>query len=129
MRILGMVLAATLGVGAAAQSDGQPAVSPDALDMPSYQEPATAWKDLEDAEPDQQGQCRDRIRRAREEAGQPELDRQTASPDEPLLIWAVDHRRENCGVLVMMGDPDDMRPVPESDESGSMIPAQTTGEN
>lgn len=56
--------------------------------------------------------CRDRITQARAERGLPKLERETASPDKPLLITALDHRIDGCGVLVMRHDTSDIRPVP-----------------
>jgi len=56
--------------------------------------------------------CRDRIHQVRAERGLPQLQRETASPDEPLLIAAVDHRIGDCSVMVMYGNTSDVRPVP-----------------
>ena len=44
-------------------------------------------------------------------------------PDKPELIYAVDHRRDGCGVLVMHGNPADIRPVPEVSDEVGIIPA------
>lgn len=69
--------------------------------------------------------CRDTIAQVREESGQPALRRDTAEPDEPLLIAAVDHRIDGCGVLVMRQDTSDVRPVPEPSEGPvELIPAR-----
>ena len=70
--------------------------------------------------------CRDRIAKAREDYGQPPLlKREPASPERPLAIYAVDRREEGCGVIVMMGDTTDIRPVPEQPKgSRIMWPAQ-----
>lgn len=94
------------------------------LDIPSYQQPAPIWRDLEDAQPEGQAECRDRIRQAREELGKPELQRETADPDEPLMIWAVDRRIDGCGVMVMKGDAADIRPIPDPPETPMWMPAQ-----
>jgi len=57
--------------------------------------------------------CRDRISQARTALGKaPLLDRETASPDRPHLIYAVDRRQDGCSVMVMKGDPDDIRQLP-----------------
>jgi len=56
--------------------------------------------------------CRDTIRAVREERGLPQLERETASPGEPLLIAAVDHRINGCSVMVMYADTSDVRPLP-----------------
>lgn len=128
MRIPVLFLIAALSTAATEEEEGlqtpPPVASPLGLDMPSYQEPTVAWKSIEEAEAEQNAQCRDRIWQAREDLGQPELERQTASPDEPLLMWAVDHRRDGCGVIVMKDDPEDIRPIPERDDSTLLIPAQ-----
>ncbi len=58
--------------------------------------------------------CRDRINHARDATGQPKLfRREPASPERPLAIYAVDRKYDGCSVMVMMGDPDDVRPLPE----------------
>ncbi|MDT8279951.1 MAG: hypothetical protein RQ806_05315 [Erythrobacter sp.] len=57
--------------------------------------------------------CRDRISQARQDAGKPPLlDREPASPDKPYPIYAVDRRQDGCAVMVMKGDPADIRPLP-----------------
>lgn len=40
------------------------------------------------------------------------MQREAATPDEPLFFAAVDHRIDGCGVLVMRNDTNDIRPVP-----------------
>lgn len=57
--------------------------------------------------------CGDRIDRAREELGQPKLQRETASPDRALLIAAVDKRVDGCAVMQMHRDVNDLRPLPQ----------------
>lgn len=58
-------------------------------------------------------ECRDRITQARKEAGKPPLlDREPASPDQPYHIYAVDRRQDGCSVMVIAGDPADIRPLP-----------------
>lgn len=57
--------------------------------------------------------CRDVISQARQEAGKPPLlEREPASPDKPYHIYAVDRRQDGCAVMVMKGDPADIRPLP-----------------
>ncbi|MXP42813.1 hypothetical protein GRI75_14295 [Altererythrobacter soli] len=56
--------------------------------------------------------CRGRIERVRQERGLPQLRRDSASPEEPLLIAAVDKRIDGCAVLVMRHDAGDIRPLP-----------------
>ena len=97
---------------------------PAALDNPAYHPPAEHWTSVEDAVPSA-GECRDKIRRVREENGQPTLRRETADPEVPLLIAAVDHRIDGCSVMVMKQDTSDVRPVPEpSDGPVELIPAR-----
>lgn len=68
--------------------------------------------------------CRDRITLTRAERGLPMLQRDTASPDRPLLIAALDHRIDGCGVLVMRADTNDIRPVPAvPDDQPLLMPA------
>jgi len=94
------------------------------LDSPAYEEPAAAWTKMPDIETVELERCADRIREARATANLPELDRRPASADKPIMIWAVDHRRDGCGVLVAKGNPEDIRPVPESDGTYEMMPAK-----
>ncbi len=68
--------------------------------------------------------CRDRIHEARAANGQPELRRETAQPDAPLFIAAVDQRIDGCNVMVMRNDTSDIRPLPKPDGSGEWIPAR-----
>lgn len=56
--------------------------------------------------------CRDTIHQVREERGLPQLQRETAAPEEPLLIAAVDHRIDGCSVMVVYGNTSDVRPLP-----------------
>ena len=65
--------------------------------------------------------CRDRTHTVREERGLPALDRETADPDEPLLIAAVDHRIGECSVMVMKHDTRDVRPIPKPDERAPLL--------
>lgn len=100
-----------MGFGPATQV---PADTPQPLpfDMPSYSRPAPlATGDLGDFV--KRTACRDTIEHAREESGQPELDKEPADPAEPLLYKAVDHNVEGCDVLVMADGSADIRAVPE----------------
>lgn len=92
-----------------------------ALNNPNYNTPPQAWRTLEEAvasvelsgEQPAPAECNDRITQAREATGQtPLLQREPASPEKPLAIYAVDRRQDGCSVMVMMGDPDDIRPLP-----------------
>lgn len=67
--------------------------------------------------------CTDRIHTIREESGQPTLDRQPASTEDTLLIYAVDRREDGCPVLVMAHRPDDIRPVPAASDHPRLFPA------
>ena len=91
------------------------------LDQPAYEAPAQAWRSVEDAE--QARRCRDRIEQVRSEAGKPRLEREPARPDKPLLMYAVDHRVDGCGVLVPVGDRADIRQAPEPGRP-EVIPAR-----
>lgn len=92
------------------------------LDMPAYEMPAERWQTVDDANPSPE-QCRDRIHRAREASGQPQLDQNPATPDSPPIIWAVDRRVEGCSVMVVKGNPDDIRPLPAPPEDAAgLIP-------
>lgn len=69
--------------------------------------------------------CRDTIEQVREENGQPALRKETADPDAPLLIAAVDHRIDGCSVMVMRNDTSDVRPLPQPAEGPvELIPAR-----
>ena len=65
--------------------------------------------------------CRDRIELVREERGLPKLERDSASPDEALLIAAVDKRVDGCAVMVMRHDTSDIRPLPEFKEGPAQL--------
>jgi hypothetical protein len=66
--------------------------------------------------------CRDRIEMVREERGLPRLQRDAASPNEPVLIAAVDHRIDGCSVLVMHGNTADVRPIPAPEGPARLQP-------
>jgi hypothetical protein len=83
-----------------------------AADVPApsakdYAEPAV--RELQVHQP---ANCRDRVYEVREERGLPKLERDTASPDEPLFIAAVERQIDGCSVLVMRHDLSDVRPLP-----------------
>ncbi|MDG6079538.1 hypothetical protein E3U23_10060 [Erythrobacter litoralis] len=68
--------------------------------------------------------CQDRIHHVREERGLPELNDAPATPDNALLIAAVDHQVDGCDVLVMQEDTADVRPLPKFDDrTVELIPA------
>ena len=89
------------------------------LNMPSYQEPAKNWRDLD--EPIERERCNEMIRQVRSEAGKTDLElkRRTPPPEDALLIAAVDQNLDGCKVLVMKRDTSDIRPVPEP-QNGSL---------
>jgi hypothetical protein len=60
--------------------------------------------------------CRDRIEQVRDERGLPRLEREAATPDEELLIKAVDKRIDGCSVMVMHGNTADVRQLPAAPE-------------
>jgi len=68
--------------------------------------------------------CHDRIHQVRDNRGLPELQRKQASPEEPLLIAAVDHQINGCSVLVMRNDTSDIRPIPALPKDPQLIPAR-----
>ena len=108
--------------------------APPALDNPAYSTPPERWQSIDDAvatlpqptsAPDPE-QCSDRITHAREASGQPPLlNREAGSHDKPLAIYAVHREQDGCSVMVMMGDPDDIRPLPGPMEGPlQVIPAE-----
>ena len=76
------------------------------------------------APPEGRVPCRDTIHAVREERGLPQLRRESASPDEPLLIAAVDHRIGGCSVMLMHGNTSDVRPLPMPDGDARLLPAR-----
>ena len=97
-----------------------------APDVKSAPEPGTTAASDPILDPGSE-ECRDRIRRARQATGQlPLFQREPASPENPLAIYAVDRTQDGCSVVVMMGDPDDIRPMPEVEQQPVFrgVPAQ-----
>ena len=107
------LIALVLATGASGESIGAP--------QPVPPEPVPGAMT---AQADRQAVCRDRIHMVRQERGLPMLQRDTASPDEPLLIAAVDKRIDGCSVMVMRNDLSDVRPLPAIDGPGRMMPAR-----
>ena len=111
MRIALPVFMLTLATGAAAQQTSAPALDHALLiDDQGAQHGAQMLYHADGVQI-----CRDRIQQVRDERGLPALDRRTASPDEPLLIAAVDQRIGGCSVMVMRNDLSDVRPLPTQD--------------
>ncbi|WP_435417622.1 hypothetical protein WAB17_12230 [Parerythrobacter aurantius] len=115
-------ISAALALAGATDLENGTVVAP-SFDNPAYVTPNGPWKEVPATDFDEAKKCADTIREARDSAGLPALDRRTAAPDKPELIWAVDHRRDGCGVLVMRGDPQDIRPIPEPADDATIIPA------
>ncbi|MEE4539133.1 MAG: hypothetical protein V2J51_11675 [Erythrobacter sp.] len=112
MRHVLILLAGILCIGATdAPGDG---ASPETPDAPRAET---------DAAKNPTGrECRDRIERARAASGQPLLlNRGPATPDDPVLIYAVDRRQDGCSVMVVAGNPDDIRALPEKPENGKLL--------
>lgn len=128
-----IVILFALALPAAALAGDEPAEAPQAvqqaaapaqsLDMPGYGEPVRKWESIEDAKPTPE-ECHDRIYQVREATGQPKLDREPAGPNDAVLIWAVDRREASCSMMVVKGDPDDIRPIPEPDGGPLFRPIQ-----
>jgi hypothetical protein len=100
MQSLALPLAALALLGAADTLPAPPA------------EPQAALRVARPVTPSEK-ECRDRITHARAAAGKPPLlEREPASPAKPYHIYAVDRRQDGCAVMVMKGDPADIRPLP-----------------
>lgn len=128
MRLMLLVASAVTLVGATPGSIGQgetapAATSTKAFDNPTYQTAPKPWRKLPVISAPNTTDCADRVREARDLAGLPRLDRRTADPDKPELIWAVDYRLDGCGVLVVKDNPEDIRPVPKTSDKIELIPA------
>ena len=128
-----LIAAASAATDAEVPPVPEPQVS--SFDNPAYSAPATKWVSVDDAVaqfPEMAIEplfCRDTINKARAEAGKPPLlGREAASPDKPLAIYAVDRRENGCSVMVMKGDPSDIRPLPAPMEGPlRAIPAEADG--
>ncbi|MEE4206769.1 MAG: hypothetical protein V2I39_10780 [Erythrobacter sp.] len=97
-----------------------------ALALIGADEPPAGGTDAETSAPKAEAldrkTCRDRINHARAAAGQPRLlHRGPARPDDPVMIYAVDQRQDGCAVMVVKGDPADIRPLPERPEGGKLL--------
>ncbi|MXO73776.1 hypothetical protein GRI40_00875 [Altererythrobacter aerius] len=105
-------------VAAGAAAAALPAPSPARM-LPGYTEPPARWTSVDEVA--DQVRCADRIERVRDVAGQPRLDRTPASPERPLMIAAVDKRIDDCAVLQMHGDINDVRPIPPANPSAPLL--------
>lgn len=101
---------------------GAAALTPPQLDQPGYAVPVKPWSDIE--QPSRELECRERIRQARAAAGEPPIEPRTASPEKPILHYAVDRKVDGCGVLVAVGDPAGMIPPPKPGPPILYRPAQ-----
>jgi hypothetical protein len=99
MRVAFSLIAFTFATGAAAPQAVPPEPVPGAFA----------------AQADPRAVCRDRIHEVRQDRGLPMLQRDTAKPDEPLFIAAVDKRIDGCSVMVMRNNLADVRPLPAPD--------------
>ncbi|MBV7259971.1 hypothetical protein [Erythrobacter crassostreae] len=119
------VLGVAFLVAVPASADDGPQALP--LDNPAYSNPAKPWTNLKEVQATEATEigetlrqlresrraCRDRLTTAQDDAPRPVIEPDTASADKPLLIYAVDHRSEGCSLIVMKGNPDDVRQLPE----------------
>jgi len=111
MRILVVPIAAIALMGANEEPNPEivAPTSPEPIDLP---------QDIASADPNCSDQMHEIETQGTQEA-QVRIDppRRFVEPAEPrdneFLIWAVDRRENGCGVMVMMGDPDDVRQVPK----------------
>lgn len=113
-----VLLAATTLISTAAIASTQPMRA----DQPTFDAPARPWTSVDQAEKDLA--CRDRIQRARDTGGHPQVRSETANPDKPLFVAAVDRRIDGCSVMVMRHDTSDIRPLPKVENRPGMIPAR-----
>jgi len=108
MRLLVVPIAAFALMGASDEN------SPEIV-APSNPEQIDLLQDI--ANPN--AECIDQMHEIETQEAQVRIDprRRFLEPAEPrgneFLIWAVDRRENGCGVMVMMGDPDDVRQVPK----------------
>ena len=99
------------------------AVLADSRALPGSEKTRPTMRELQ--APPEPANCRDRIHAVREKRGLPRLERDTASPDEPLFIAAVDKRVGGCSVLVMRENLSDIRPLPALPEAPArLMPAR-----
>ena len=73
-----------------------------------------------------QAQCDQARMSAKNDGVESGFRREPASPEKPLAIYAVDRREDGCAVMVMMGNTDDVRPLPRISEGQALLlPAET----
>jgi hypothetical protein len=114
---------------------------PVSAEPPTQDRPATsANQQIEALASPGAANCRDRIVAVRQERGLPPLEEGKAEPERPpaaldrepfhpgeteaLLVYAVDREIDGCDVLVMAGNPEDVRPLPQlAEEDWRVRPA------
>ncbi|WAT18385.1 hypothetical protein OZN62_02050 [Aurantiacibacter sp. MUD11] len=70
---------------------------------------------------DREQACFDTVQQVREESGQPPLfQRGTASPEEPLMYYAVDYDIDRCDVLLVSRNGD-VRDVPREERDALLL--------
>ena len=109
-----MLTLSALLLSTAAASQSNPQVTPNVLRKPMAGETATASQKV----------CRDRIVVAREARGLRRLEGETPAIAKPMGIYAVDKRVGGCSMLVMHGNINDIRPLPQSTGEARMMPAR-----
>jgi hypothetical protein len=101
MRIVLSLTALLLSTAVAAEVDTKSQVAASSL--------SHAKVLLEDQErPD----CRNRVTHARGEQESPERQGEAGSPHKPLFLYALHKQVDGCSVLVMHGNVNNMRPLP-----------------
>ena len=99
-----------------------PVAIPPALDMPSYEEPAQPWAEVQ--EEAERLRCQKTIEQVRGEPIEPNLERGPATGDDGMMIAAVDKRIHGCPVVVMHNDKSDLRPAPKVElRQAQIVPA------
>ena len=106
---------------------------PPAFDNPAHSKPARSLKSIEDAAPEKginvpvedAQSCRDQIVLAEGEDGRTmPLKRKPASPEKPLMIYAVDMQQDGCSFMLMKDGSNEIRPLPlPSEEPLRVVPA------
>ena len=107
----------------AAAFAGSSALAADAITAPA--DPAVSGEGAQMAGSTDDMRCNDVMQAVRAERGLPSVDRQPATPDEALLVKAVDHEVDGCDVLLMANGQGDIRRLPPMDETAPLLrPAQ-----
>lgn len=64
--------------------------------------------------------CRETVREVRAEAGLPLLRGDERDASAPVMMAAVDRRVDDCAVIQVHGNPEDIRPLPAEGEARMM---------